>query len=253
VLFINNHKNIMNVDLKSNIAIVFSIIAIVLSSLGGGLGIAKTVEGPAANIKLLAKEAGLSGRSYEKCIVDPSIATLVQEDIDETNAIVAFAELQGIGTPFNLVITDTQAIPVSGAYPYEFFNLMVQQFNETGTITQETLDQFQIVPFDYGITEVVRGFDTNTDHYKGSENPEITIIEFSDYECPFCSKIHPTLEQIVEENTNIAWIYRHLPLGFHDQAFPSAIASECVAKEEGNDAFWDFTDSLFANQSLITK
>ncbi len=241
----------MNADLKSNIAIILSVIAILISSLGGGIGTSNTPIGPEANLKNIAKELGVGSRGYDKCIADPTIEALVQEDINETNTIVQFAQLQGIGTPFNLVITDTQAIPVSGAYPYEFFNLMIQEYNESGTISQATLDQFEIIPFDYEITDLIREFNPDQDHYKGSATPEIAIIEYSDFECPFCSRIHVTLEKIVSENDNVAWTYRHLPLGFHAQAMPAAIASECVAKEEGNDAFWSFADTIFADQGIL--
>lgn len=242
----------MNANLKSNIAIILSVVAVLISSLGGGgIGGSQAAVGPEANIKLLAKEAGLSGRAYEKCIADPSIEAIVNTHVAETNAIAAFAELQGIGTPFNLVVTPTQVIPVSGAYPYEFFNLMIQTYNETGTISQEVLDQFEITPFEEGIRDQFAAFDAATDNYKGSENPEIAIIEYSDFECPFCSRVHGTLDQIAEENDNVAWAYRHLPLGFHPQALPAAIASECVAREEGNDAFWVFADNLFADQSVL--
>ena len=167
--------------------------------------------------------------------------------------IVAAAGLQGIGTPFNLIITDTQVIPVSGAYPYEFFNLVIQTINETGVVTDDILEQFEITPMDYSITQSIAGFDPEKDHYKGSMYPTITIIEYSDFECPFCARIHTTLDQIVQENDNVAWAYRHLPLNFHPQAYPAAIASECVAQEEGNEGFWEFADALFADQSLLQK
>lgn len=242
----------MNTEMKSNIAIVLSIAALAVSLFGGGMGGSTPIDGPEAYMKSIAKEAGMSSRSYDKCIAENN-TDIINQDIAETNAIAAFAEMQGIGTPFNLVITDTQVIPVSGAYPYEFFNLMIQQFNETGTISQDVLDQFEITELDYSVTEQFRAFNVEEDHYKGSATPAITIIEYSDFECPYCSRIHTTLDQLVEENDNIAWAYRHLPLGFHAQAMPAAIASECVAASEGNDGFWLFTDTLFANQAELSK
>ncbi len=85
-------------------------------------------------------------------------------------------------------------------------------------------------------------------HLYGNPEAQITIIEFSDYECPFCARLHPTLKRIVDESDgSINWEYRHLPLPMHSGAVPAAIASECVARELGNDAFWKFTDVLFAN------
>ena len=89
---------------------------------------------------------------------------------------------------------------------------------------------------------------------KGSEDAQVTIVEFSDYECPFCARIHPTLEQLVEEfGGDVNWEFRHLPLVIHSNARPAAIASECVAELGGNDAFWEFGNFLFANQKSLNE
>jgi protein-disulfide isomerase len=89
-----------------------------------------------------------------------------------------------------------------------------------------------------------------TDHIKGSSDAKISVVEFSDFECPFCGRIHPTFERLISERSEVNWIYRHFPLSqIHSNAFGAAVASECVAKLAGNDAFWSFADSLFLNQS----
>ncbi|MBL4644320.1 MAG: thioredoxin domain-containing protein [Candidatus Pacebacteria bacterium] len=93
---------------------------------------------------------------------------------------------------------------------------------------------------------------TESDHIFGNPDAAITIVEFSDFECPFCSRLHPTLKQIVEGNDDVKWVYRHFPLvSFHTRAYAAAHASECVAELAGNDAFWDFSTSLFDNQSSL--
>jgi len=87
------------------------------------------------------------------------------------------------------------------------------------------------------------------DHLRGNPDAELTIIEFSDFECPFCARLHPTLKQIIAERNDINWVYRHFPLSsIHSRALTAAVASECVAKLGGNDAFWAFSDILFNNQ-----
>jgi len=85
-------------------------------------------------------------------------------------------------------------------------------------------------------------------HLYGNPDAPITIVEFSDFECPFCANLHPTLKRLVDESDGkIVWEYRHLPLPNHPNAFPGAIASECVSRELGTDAFWEFTNIVFKN------
>lgn len=91
---------------------------------------------------------------------------------------------------------------------------------------------------------------TADDHVRGDlKKAEVVIVEYSDFECPFCERHHPTLLQAMEEyGDKIAWVYRHFPLSFHPEAEPSANASEC-ADEQGK--FWEYSDALFANQDKL--
>ena len=88
------------------------------------------------------------------------------------------------------------------------------------------------------------------DPVMGDPDAPITIIEFSDFQCPFCEKFHPTSQQVLQEyGDDVRWVYRHFPLdSIHPRARPSAMASEC-ADEQGK--FWEFANTLFANQSRI--
>ena len=92
-----------------------------------------------------------------------------------------------------------------------------------------------------------------TDHLRGSADAPIVLVEYSDFQCPYCNVIHPTLKKIVEEsNGQIAWVYRQLPLtSIHPEAQPAAEASECVAEQLGSGGFWQFADILFANQAKL--
>jgi protein-disulfide isomerase len=97
----------------------------------------------------------------------------------------------------------------------------------------------------------VRPVDGN-DHILGNPNAPIVIVEYSDFDCPFCKNFHETMNQVMKEygaTGKVAWVYRHFPL---EQRHPSApriaAASECVAKLGGNDAFWKFSDLVFGER-----
>jgi len=86
---------------------------------------------------------------------------------------------------------------------------------------------------------------TKDDHIRGNPNASITLVEFSDFECPFCERQYQTLKQLLKEYPQeIRLVYKHFPLGFHQYAQKAAEASEC-ADEQGK--FWEYHDKLFEN------
>lgn len=91
------------------------------------------------------------------------------------------------------------------------------------------------------------------DHIRGNPSAPVTIVEFSDLQCPFCQRFHPTLQKaLAEYGDQVRWVYKHFPLdAIHPNARPAAEASECVAEQKGNDGFWQFVDGVFENQSRI--
>ena len=87
---------------------------------------------------------------------------------------------------------------------------------------------------------------TDSDHLRGNKEAQVILIEYSDYECPFCKKLHPSLVQLLNDySPQVAWVYRHYPLSFHANAQKEAEASECVSELGGQDKFWLFTDKIF--------
>ncbi|HNQ16741.1 MAG TPA: thioredoxin domain-containing protein [Candidatus Woesebacteria bacterium] len=94
---------------------------------------------------------------------------------------------------------------------------------------------------------------TKDDHILGASNPKVTLVEYSDFECPFCNRFHPTVKQIIEKyGDEVALVYRHFPLSFHPFAQKSAEASECVAKQKGSEGFWKYADYIFGEQTKGT-
>ena len=88
----------------------------------------------------------------------------------------------------------------------------------------------------------------------GASNPRVTIYEFSDFQCPFCSRVNPTIAQILEtygDRVQIVW--RDFPLPFHNNAHLAAQAAREVHRQGGNEKFWAYHDLLFANQRALER
>ena len=134
------------------------------------------------------------------------------------------------------------AIFISGAVFYSrggfnFFNLAkTDTGGQNYGIGSNSLDMIRPVGVD--------------DHIFGNADAPVKIIEYSDFECPFCKDFHKTMKQITDEykdSGEVAWVYRHFPI---DELHPvkarkEAAASECAAELGGNDAFWRYADKIF--------
>ncbi|KKQ35618.1 MAG: Periplasmic thiol:disulfide interchange protein DsbA [Candidatus Nomurabacteria bacterium GW2011_GWB1_37_5] len=102
--------------------------------------------------------------------------------------------------------------------------------------------QVPTAPQDIKLREV-----SNIDHVRGDlKTAKVVIVEYSDFECPFCQRFHSTMNQVMKEYSGkVAWVYRHFPLEFHTKSPKESEASECAASLGGNDAFWKFADRIF--------
>ena len=98
----------------------------------------------------------------------------------------------------------------------------------------------------------VRPVSAARDHIAGSVNAEVSLIEYSDFECPFCKRFHETAKQVVQAyDGRVNWVFRHYPLPFHNPAAQrEAEASECAAELGGNKSFWDYADLIYARTPL---
>lgn len=93
---------------------------------------------------------------------------------------------------------------------------------------------------------------TEDDYILGNPNAQVVLIEYSDYDCPFCKQFHATMHQILDEygvSGRMAWVYRQFPLvGLHPNAELISEAALCVGDLGGDTAFWAFSDRVFESR-----
>jgi protein-disulfide isomerase len=103
-------------------------------------------------------------------------------------------------------------------------------------------------PFAANQRELERGV---TGPSEGPANAPVTLVDFSDLQCPHCKDAHPMLEKLMSENKNVRLVFQSFPLPMHDWATKAAAYADCVSRSS-NDAFWKFIASVFGAQGDIT-
>lgn len=94
---------------------------------------------------------------------------------------------------------------------------------------------------------------TKDDWVKGNRNARFALVEYSDIDCPYCIRFHPTAQKLItERKDDFMWVYRNFPLdSLHPNARRKAEAAECAGKIGGNDKFWAFLDEAVLQGSSV--
>jgi protein-disulfide isomerase len=174
-------------------------------------------------------------------------------------------ENAGLGSDFAVPSTPhffVNGRRLSGALPYDDFKRLVDEqlalaqglVNKgvrRGDVFRELMKNAQAAPEPEKKTVAAP---TRDNPSRGPEKARVTITEFSDFQCPFCSKVTGTVEQMLAaypKDVRIVW--RHLPLSFHSNAALAAEAAQEAFAQAGNQGFWKFHDTLFANQKALAR
>lgn len=182
-----------------------------------------------------AADIGIDTDDFETCIGGTAYT-------EKINKQMADGQAAGVsGTPGNILLAmeTGKARLLSGAQPLASFQAQIDAMLADPDVdsTDPSAPAASNVP----------PVDVDNDYFRGDPNAEIAIIEYSDYECPFCQRVHPTMQQLVDQyEGKVMWVYRHYPLSFHAGAMPLAIGAECAGELGGNDAFWEFTDKVMS-------
>jgi protein-disulfide isomerase len=103
-------------------------------------------------------------------------------------------------------------------------------------------------PFAAAQKELERGLNGPS---HGSADAPVTVVDFSDLQCPHCKDAHPTIEKLMAEDKNVRVVFQSFPLPMHDWAAKAAAYADCVS-HANNDAFWKFIQSVYGAQTDIT-
>lgn len=191
---------------------------------GSGSGtVADTTAGtgtqPTLDPVAFASQIGLDDTKFQNCLDNKKYTSRVDRDLNEGNS----AGVNGTPTSF---INNTA---VSGALPYAQIKSAIDAALN-GTKGSATVPEVR-----------------KDDHVRGAKNPKVYVVEYSDFECPFCKQFHPSLQQaLTDYKDKVAVVYRHFPLeSIHPSARILAEGSECAAEIGGEDAFWEYHDKVF--------
>jgi len=223
------------------------------------------------NEKIFANQKDLSEENYVKWLAEVGVS---KADYDKHKAaaeqkVTASFELSkqlGIqGTPNFLI--DGEA--VSGAQPLEKFTAIIdahlkkaQELKGKGTPDTELYaamvksywkqpaakEEPAEEPEDTSVWKV----DIGHSPQKGKKDALVTVVMFSDFQCPFCKRVEPTLSQLEKDyGDKIRFVWKNQPLSFHNRAMPSAIFTWEARKQKGDEGFWKAHDELFLSQPKL--
>lgn len=193
-------------------------------------------------MKEWAKELGLNINNFNSCLDSDKYKNAVDEDMKA-------GQTAGVnGTP-TFFVNGTILV---GAQPFEAFKAIIDKELAQGTNFKTNLSFVsQAFAQEAPIPSLAPKVSVDNGHLPslGDQNAKVTIIEFSDFECPFCRRFFtdtfPQIKKDYIDAGKVVMYYRHYPLPFHPLAQPFAVASEC-ANEQGK--FWEFHDKIFKEQ-----
>jgi protein-disulfide isomerase len=212
------------------------------------------------NLETWATGLGVSSVVYREAMESRRFARKVDADIELAKALGA------TGTPAFRV----NGITLVGAQPYEKFAAAINQQQQEArrlansgtpadrlypTLCQQNFEtppaavEVTPPPPDLTVWKVPVFAD---DPVLGAANAKVTVVVFSEFECPFCAKVEATLKQLRDKyGDSLRFVWKDRPLPFHKHATRAATLGRLVYQRKGNVAFWQLHDALFAQQKEL--
>ena len=200
-----------------------------------------------ADLEGIAKDLGLDVAKVKKAMAEHTYKASIDADQDLADGI------QASGTP-HFFINGRRLV---GAQPFEKFQSVIDEEAKKA----EAIVAKGVAAKDVYAEIMKSGKEppppekkqipppASSDAWKGGKDAKVVIQEFSDFQCPFCSRVEPTVKQIMDTyGDKVKFVWRHKPLPFHQDAPLASEAAQEAFKQKGNDAFWKMHDTLFQNQ-----
>ena len=177
----------------------------------------------------IAGQAGLDVVAWQSCRSDPATASRVDADL-------SLAGAAGVHATPTFAVNGTMVL---GSQPAAAFRAAFD--------AARTRAQASGIPAAQYYESAVPQIPLGTSPVRGPADAWITVVEFSDFQCPYCGSVQTTLGTVLPEyGTDIRVAFKNFPLSFHAYARTTAIAAEC-AHAQGR--FWQFHDLVFAGQA----
>lgn len=210
---------------------------------------------PLAVFSRIVGEISADATAYESCMTSGETKSIVDASLSE-----AFT-LGFSGTPSFRFVSNASGghYDLIGAQPYDQFESYIETIAAGGAPVDSQAQAQQQQGGDGGIPfwATAEGLAPNPerpgvnmagDYYRGDINAPVTVIEFSDFQCPYCrrhtTETQPALDEQFVATSQVLWVFKSFPLSIHPQAPAASVAAEC-AGEQGK--FWEMSDLLFSD------
>jgi protein-disulfide isomerase len=208
-----------------------NLVAAALTLASAACGASDTSEVFEPRLAAIAGQSGLDVVAWQTCRSDPAMASRVNGDL-------SLAGTAGVHATPTFAVNGTLLV---GAQPAAAFR--------TALDAARARAQASGVPAALYYESAVPQIPLGTSPVRGPADAWITIVEFSDFQCPFCATVQATLATVLPEyGTDVRVVFKNYPLTFHTYARTTAIAAEC-AHEQGR--FWQFHDLVFGGRSAL--
>jgi len=205
-----------------------------------------------ADLEALAKKLGLDWAGVKAAIDSNKYADHFSKTMDQADS------LEARGTPHFFI----NGVRLTGAQPWESFKATIDaQLAKAKGIAKNGVAPDQVYAEIMKTAKAAGTLDkkdvpppSKDTPVKGAANGKVVIQEWSDFQCPFCGRVEPTIKQIMDKyGDKVKIVWHNMPLPFHENAGPAAEAAYEVFQQKGSTGFWAFHDKLYGNQQALTR